>query len=71
MISSAQMGQCNGCGSVRNDVIFNSNLGFHAGSWGTSREKIYQELGLESPKFRRSYKCLSSMFKITKSLIFT
>ena len=27
VISLAQMGQCNGCGSVRNDVIFNSHLG--------------------------------------------
>ena len=31
---------------------------------GTSREKIYQELGLESLKSRRWYKCLSCMFKI-------
>ena len=33
---------------------------------GTSREKIYQELGLESLKSRRWYKCLSSRFKIIK-----
>ena len=31
---------------------------------GTSREKIYQELGLESPKSRRWYKCLCFMCKI-------
>ena len=31
---------------------------------GTSREKIYQELGLESLKRRRWYKRLSCMFKI-------
>ena len=31
---------------------------------GTFREKIYQELGLESPKSRRWYKRLSCMFKI-------
>ena len=33
---------------------------------GTSREKIYQELGLESLKSRRWYKRLSCMFKIMK-----
>ena len=33
---------------------------------GTSRGKINQELGLESLKFRRWYKRLSSMFKIMK-----
>ena len=31
-----------------------------------SREKIYQELGLESLRARRWYKCLSCMFKIVK-----
>ena len=31
---------------------------------GTSRERIYQELGLESLKSRRWYKRLSCMFKI-------
>ena len=33
---------------------------------GTSREKIYQELGLESLKSRRWYRRLSCMFKIMK-----
>ena len=33
---------------------------------GTSRDKLYQELGLESLKLRRWYKCLSCMFKIMK-----
>ena len=33
---------------------------------GTSREKIYQELGLESLRGRRWYKRLSCMFKIVK-----
>ena len=33
---------------------------------GTSRHKIYQELGLESLKSRRWYKRLSCMFKIMK-----
>ena len=33
---------------------------------GTSREKIYQELGLESLRARRCYKRLSCMFKIVK-----
>ena len=32
----------------------------------TSREKIYQELGLESLRARRWYKRLSCMFKIVK-----
>ena len=33
---------------------------------GTSREKVYQELGLESFRVRRSDKRLSCMFKIVK-----
>ena len=33
---------------------------------GTSHDKIYQELGLESLKSRRWYKRLSCMFKIMK-----
>ena len=33
---------------------------------GTSRDKIYKEIGLESLKARRWYKCLSCMFKIMK-----
>ena len=33
---------------------------------GTSRDKIYQELGLESLKSRRWYKHLGCMFKIMK-----
>ena len=33
---------------------------------GTSREKIYQELGLESIKSRRWHKHLSCLFKILK-----
>ena len=33
---------------------------------GTSRDKMYQELGLESLKSRRWYKSLSCMFKIMK-----
>ena len=33
---------------------------------GTSCDKIYQELGLESLKSRRWYKSLSCMFKIMK-----
>ena len=31
---------------------------------GTSRDRIYAELGLESRKDRRWYKCLTCMFKI-------
>ena len=33
---------------------------------GSSRKKNYQELGLESLKSRRWYRCLSCMFKIRK-----
>ena len=33
---------------------------------GASRDKIYQELGLESLKSRRWYKLLSCVFKIMK-----
>ena len=33
---------------------------------GTSCEKIYQELGLESLRARRWYKHLSCMFKLVK-----
>ena len=33
---------------------------------GTSRHNIYQELGIESLKSRRWYKCLSCMLKIIK-----
>ena len=33
---------------------------------GTSRHNIYQELGIESLKSRRLYKCLSCMLKIIK-----
>ena len=32
----------------------------------TSRDKLYQDLSLESLKSRRWYKCLSCMFKIMK-----
>ena len=35
---------------------------------GTSRDKIYQELGLESLKSRKWYKRLSLMFKIMKEV---
>ena len=33
---------------------------------GTSRNKIYEELGIESLKAGRWYRCLSCMFKIIK-----
>ena len=33
---------------------------------GTTRDKLYQELGLESLKSRKRYKRLSCMFKIMK-----
>ena len=33
MIFLAQMRQCNGCESIRNNIIFNSQLGSGAGPW--------------------------------------
>ena len=41
-------------------------LAITAAIQGTSRKKIYQELGLESLRARRWYKCISCMFKIVK-----
>ena len=35
--------------------------------WGTSREKIYQELGLESLQSRRLHRKLAMFYKIYKN----
>ena len=45
-------------------VQYKAALAITGAIQGTSREKIYQELGLESLKNRRWYKCLCCMFKI-------
>ena len=47
-------------------VQYKAALGITGGIQGTYRDKIYQELGLESLKLRRWYKRLSCMFEITK-----
>ena len=47
-------------------VQYKVALAMAAAVQGTSREKIYQELGLESLRARRWYKRLSCMFKIVK-----
>ena len=47
-------------------VQYKAALAITGAIQGTSREKIYQELGLESLKSRRWYKRLSCMFKIMK-----
>ena len=47
-------------------VQYKAALAITGAIQGTSRDKIYQELGLESLKSRRWYKRLSCMFKIMK-----
>ena len=47
-------------------VQYKAALAITGAIQGSSREKIYQELGLESLKSRRWYKRLSCMFKIMK-----
>ena len=47
-------------------VQFKVTLAITDAIQGTSREKIYQELGLESLRARRWYKRLSRMFEIVK-----
>ena len=47
-------------------VQYEAALSITGAIQGTSREKIYQELGLESLKSRRWYKRLSCMFEIMK-----
>ena len=53
---------CEKLGSAQNKAV----LAITGAMQGTSPEKIYQELGLESLKSRRWYKRLSCMFKIMK-----
>ena len=47
-------------------VQYRAALAITGAIQGTSRDKLYHELGLESLKSRRSYKRLSCMFKIMK-----
>ena len=47
-------------------VQYKAALAINGAIQGTSRGKIYQELGLQSLKSRRCYKRLSLMFKIMK-----
>ena len=47
-------------------VQYKATLAITGAIQGTSREKTYQELGLESLRARRWYKRLSCMFKIVK-----
>ena len=47
-------------------VQYTAALAITGAIQGTSRDKLYHELGLESLKSRRWYKCLSCMFKIMK-----
>ena len=47
-------------------VQYKAALAITGAIQGTSRDKLYQELGLESLKSRRWYKRLSCMFKIMK-----
>ena len=50
-------------------VQYKAALAITGAMQGTSCDKIYQELGLESLKARRWYKHLSCMFKIMKKLL--
>ena len=50
----------------RESVQYKVALAITGAIQGTSRKKIYQELGLESLRARRWYKRLSCMFKIVK-----
>ena len=47
-------------------VQYKAALAITGTKQGTSRDKIYEELGLESLKARRWYKRLSCMFKMMK-----
>ena len=51
-------------------VQYNVTLAITGEIQGTSREKLYQKLGLESLKSRRWYKLLSCMFKIMNNKAF-
>ena len=48
-------------------VQYKAALSIRGAIQGTSRDKIYQELGLESLKSRRWYKRLTCMFKIMRN----
>ena len=55
-----------GYGDIVYDQRQNAALAVTGIIHGTSREKMYQELGLESLKSRRWYRRLSCIFKIMK-----
>ena len=51
-------------------IQYNAALAITGAIRGSSREKLYQELGLESLKQRRWFRKLCYFFKITKKSIF-
>ena len=53
------------CGKLES-IRYKAALAITGAMHGTSRDKIYKEIGLESLKARRWYKRLSCMFKIMK-----
>ena len=48
-------------------IQFNTCLAIAGAIWGTSKEKLYQELGLESLQLRRWYRKLGMFYKIYKN----
>ena len=52
------------CDKIEESVQYKAALAITGAIKGTSREKIYQELGIESLKSRRLYKRLCCMYKI-------
>ena len=48
-------------------IQYNAYLAITGAVRGTSKEKLYQELGLESLQLRRWYKKLGMFYKICKS----
>ena len=52
------------CDKIEESVQYKAALAITGAIQGTSREKIYEELGIESVKSRRLYKRLCCMYKI-------
>ena len=48
-------------------IQYNACLAITGAIWGTSREKIYRKLGLESLRLRRWYRKLCFLYKIFKN----
>ena len=48
-------------------IQYNACLAITGAIWGTSKEKLYQELGLESLQLRRWYRKLGMFYKIYKN----